>query len=103
MSTVTYSYVLLRLSNNMPQETKLHVLERQREMQVMNCARMCTEDHPKVLQVLYCKCGNPECRLKMAETIARVLPQFPVNYKIVLDDNGPKGYSMFVEMIYKKK
>lgn len=87
----------------MPQEATLAKTEKMRNDQVINCAKMCTEENPKVMHVMYCGCGKTECLVKMKNTLMRLLPAFPVEFQLVEDNRGEKGYSIFVKLIYKKK
>ena len=75
-------------------------LQAKREVQVANCAELCTPDHPKIMHVMYCRCGKKECMKKMKDTILAVLPKYPIDFTIKEQDMGTEGYNIFVTMNY---
>lgn len=71
-----------------------------RETQVANCAELCTPDRPKIMHMMYCRCGKKECMKKMQDAILTILPHYPIDFTMKEQDLGAEGYNIFVTMIY---
>jgi hypothetical protein len=80
-------------------------IQKMRIAQVINCAKLCTAEHPMIMHVLNCGCGKPECLEKMKNTLNTVLPGFSssISYKITEENRGTDGFFLFVSMAYKKQ